>query len=252
MEKLFLFQTVIYRNIAKKYSGALQIHDQIVEITESHCFNNNANEGDGGAVNITSVALQVVSNSFSSNTARNGGAISISKGHQRFNTTMFEKYHAARSNGGAMASALSELEEILIKNFKIFNSSDASNFTVAFSTFNNNLAGYSGGAISSTGIIIDIESSNFSGNKAFFDGGALLLHMKSVVINWCSFVDNAAEDIGGAIRFSGNFLSINQSFFFANEADIGGALAFLISNLTNIHSSHIFLIMKLMTTVVVQ
>ena len=236
-EAIAMSNCYINSNIAKGYSGALQIHGQIVKISGSHCFNNTAHEGNGGAINITSDALQVVSSNFSSNRARSGGAISISKGYQIFNNTMFERNHAARSNSGAMASALVELEEIVSNYSKIINNSDAVSFTVGFSTFNNNSAECSGGAISSTGIVIDLESSNFSSNIAVFDGGALLLDIKSVVINWCIFLHNSAEDEGGAIRFSGNFLSINQSFFFENEATAGGALSFFNINQTKINSS---------------
>ena len=228
-------------NIAKQHGGALQIHGQIVNISESHYVNNTALEGDGGAINITSDGLHVASSNFSFNGARNGGALSINniyRGHTFFNDTIIERDRTKRGNGGAIATALTELNNFLTTDSNFFNNSDAVNFTIDSSTFSNNFA-KCGGAIRSTIIVILIEHSNFSSNYADF-GGALLLNAASTVIKKCIFQDNFAgqySGVGGAISFSGTFLSISHSCFYRNEAYLGGGLEIEYTNLTIIVSS---------------
>ena len=222
-------------NIAKEHGGALQIHALFLNITGSHYFNNTALGGDGGAINITSNNLYLASSYFSSNNARSGGAISINKGYQGH----FFPNIAERRNTGAIATEYEELEEIIISYFKSINISDAVNYTVDFSSFNNNTA-EGGGAISCTGIVIIIAHSNFSTNNALINGGgAILLDTKFVLIQWCTFQHNHADDdgLGGAILSSVSFLSINNSFFYTNEGRVGGAAIHVVSGITlELHS----------------
>ena len=230
-------------NIAKEHGGALQIHNNIINISESHYFNNTALEGDGGAINITSDNLHVASSNFSSNSAGSGGALSINKKYQGpvfFNNTIFERNCAKRGDGGAMATTLTKFIELLTNDSKFIKNSEAVNFTVGFSTFNENSA-VVGGAISSTDIVIIMKHSNFSSNKAVINGGALLLNTKSIIIKKCIFQDNFADQLytgeGGAIYFSGTFLSISHSWFYRNGAKHGGGLSIVNNNLTKIRSS---------------
>ena len=245
-EAIFIQNSVFNDNEAKEHGGALQIHGQIVSITGSHYYKNYASFGDAGAINITvNGNLHITSSKFTFNEARSGGALSINKGYQGhilFNNTSFERNRATRGNGGAISTTLAELEEIVFSDFK-FDNSDAVKFTLGFSTFYKNSA-YSGGAISSTGIVIVIESSNFSRNHALIDGGATLLNSKFVVLKKCIFRDNLAGKFleslgnGGALKTSGTILFISQSFFYTNKAGSGGALLILTNNLTRIYSSN--------------
>ena len=145
------------------------------------------------------------------------------QGHIFFNNTSFERYHAVIGNGGAIATTLAELEEVVFNDSK-FN--DSINYTLSFCTFYKNSAASNGGAISSTGIVIIIESSNFSSNHALYEGGALLLISKLAVLKEFISQDNLVRELfgdgGGAIVFSGYLLLINQSLIYTNEAGIGG------------------------------
>ena len=93
-ECIVILKSSYNSNTAKEHGGALQILGQIVNITGCRYFNNTAHEGDGGAINITSDGLHVVSSNFSSNIAYgSGGAISMNKAYKRnilFNNTVFE------------------------------------------------------------------------------------------------------------------------------------------------------------------
>ena len=192
-------------NTAKGHGGALLVHSPMLKIVQSHYFNNTALEGDGGAINITCDGLHIASSNFSSNNAGSGGALSISKkyqGHIFVNNTIFERNCAMTGNGGAMTTTLTEFKDILTNDSKVINS-DAANFTVSFSTFNNNFA-KCGGAISST------------------------LNTTSTIIKKCIFLDNFADQYytgeGGAMSFSGFFLSVSNSSFYGNGANTGGAI----------------------------
>ena len=144
-----------------------------------------ADNGSASRLNITDNA------SFSQNTAKNGGAISIvntatTKEHN-INASFMEN-HATNGSGGALYFNASAQE-------KTINISDSS--------FTNNTATVSGGAIYSKGTLIFTGQNNFSGNKVnqsandiHLDGGLMKI-ASSASVTLGNRNNGVATDKGG-------------------------------------------------------
>lgn len=104
------------------------------------------------------------------------------------------------------------------------------NLFVENSQFDGNLAGSSGGAISSTGRNINIKNSSFNGNIAedkYIGGGAIhSINNGTVNIENSTFTSNEAKANGGALYVGGGTTQITDTNFINNKAGKkGGAIA---------------------------
>ncbi|MDO5815638.1 MAG: hypothetical protein Q4Q18_08355 [Methanobrevibacter sp.] len=161
-----------------------------IKFTNGHAIENDAKHyfGSGGAIYAVSTALTVNSCTFTNNMADlHGGAIfSSSYEHTlTINSCTFTGNVAKATSGAVDASCIG--------------------LQITDSTFNQNSAGSSGGAISSL---------SWDGNGN---------HLKDTITN-CIFTNNRAGSHGGAIRIDSK-LSIASSTFTNNDAGAcGGAL----------------------------
>ncbi len=104
------------------------------------------------------------------------------------------------------------------------------NLFVENSQFDGNLAGSSGGAISSTGRNVNIKNSSFNGNIAedkYIGGGAIYsINNGTVNIENSTFTSNEAKANGGALYVEGGTTQITDTNFINNKAGKkGGAIA---------------------------
>ena len=111
--------------------------------------------------------------------------------------------------------------------------------------FQNNTAGFAGGAIAVIGSAhldsVRISDSMFIGNHASNSGGAILSQsMIAYLINCVFRYNRAREYYGGAVNFLGNQSSfeINGCTFDSNTANGGGALALKYTFLADARISH--------------
>ena len=180
--------------------GAIFAEDR-VDVQNSIFSANRA--GRGGAI-CTNGSLNVADSSFIQNNAENGGGAIGSRGqYLNVNNCTFNYNNADHGNGGAILAGYSHV-----------------NFTVADSTFIDNSADKTGGAIESHGSL-DVNNCTFKYNKVNYEGGAINT-ADNLSIRSSRFSDNRAE-YGGAIS-SPCTVSIDSSSFSDNFAYCGGAV----------------------------
>ena len=212
-------------------------------------YNNIQNNGNGGIFYVNGGNLTLNDVSFSSNTAKHGGAIYNKKGTVMIGTeTIFNsnKANTTLSHGGAIYNQ----EEVIVGSGTLFNSNMAKSNggaiysktgTVTIGTgtiFKSNEAGSDGGAIYNNNKdgIVTIESevkfsSNIAGTNG--DGGAICNRGKVIVEEGVVFDFNKAGHDGGAIDNGGTVSSVvagtvtinSGVLFYSNGADhYGGAI----------------------------
>ena len=105
----------------------------------------------------------------------------------------------------------------------VFISGEAS-ADIFLSEFNNNLANYGGGAVSSDNTTtFSISDSTFTANDGGFGGGALYPNGSSALIENSTFINNTAES-GGALHSNAASVTVNNSTFVGNSAVNKGAI----------------------------
>ena len=171
-------------------------------------FQNFKTDTDGGSViniNMTSGELNIENSIFNNNTAKNGGAIQVTKLNtiNIFNSVF--NNNTAQKDGGAIVIYSNQ-------NANIFNS-----------TFVENQA-RNGGATYIINKRTDIRNSNFVSNKALY-GGAIN-YISQVTISDSQFFNNFASENAGAIYRTGKLDIKNVTFFNNSPQDYeytGGA-----------------------------
>jgi hypothetical protein len=184
-------------------------------------FLNNVAAGGGAILTFGSGAtLNVTNSTFTNNSADtpqvggNGGAIDQRDGQVTISGSTFGGNHAQRGgNGGAI------------------NTLGLGHLSVAASTFTNNAAHFSGGAIAS-GNVLALTGSTFSSNTAY-DGGALWSGGTGSNVDGATIQGNTASDNGGGIVTGGGTLAVTNSTLDGNTAgQFGGGIANTFTSLT--------------------
>ncbi len=221
---------VFQGNYAAGYGGAIyNMQDASISLTTVVFISNIAFNNSGGAIyNWGNNNLILTGVNFINNQANQyGGAIAGYSFHLQGTGLFFSNNVATNDNGGAI-------------------SADTNSYlTIEEATFNNNSAGWQGGAISVPSGSLNILNSRFIQNSASY-GGAIyadnLVFTNGVVsrntaqvgagiyvdtggtLTNLSFSDNAADVYGGAITYHDNdpsgVLTIANSILWGNSAGI--------------------------------
>ncbi len=187
---------------------------------------------------------------FRRNHAEEGGAIlldNISSSRQasllRLERSRFEE-NTASFSGGALSGYFAEV--VLLECNFAGNTADAANFErgrggalaledssleVIDSTFNSNLSGHEGGAISLFGGTGEIDDSRLEGNHLAATtsgavGGAVSVEQANLLLRRSTLQENSAGEFGagGALGARKSALTIEGSTFYLNSAREGGAI----------------------------
>ena len=228
----------------KTSSGILFFHDTFFE-------QNRAETGNGGALAInnfqmtataTVIAFEFVVNSstFISNSATlgNGGALHIQD--VKFTTAIHEStfYSNTAENGGALSiidSNVTVMYSKFIQNQAVFSGGalyiSGINLELHSCIFNWNKANEFGGAVDIVSLVaFSVFETDFTTNCAYH-GGSITLHESSMVIFWsCLFFNNTSEWKGGAVKImkkNTELIYIANCIFKNNSAiERGGAIEF--------------------------
>ena len=201
----FIKNSLFDSNHAVNHGGAVYEY-LALQVYDSVFHGNVAEEGSAGA--ICASVLDLLSCSFSQNTAKkDAGAVSGST-IEFFNSTFND--NSAGDNAGAIWASI-------LRNSEDVNSS----------FINNRACGKSGGAIYANSV--NIKNVLFSGNSADVDGGAIYA-TDGVIVNNCSFESNKADGAtfsqcyGGAICSKGEVYSTDCKYRKNYAYDYGGAI----------------------------
>ncbi|MBR5414733.1 MAG: right-handed parallel beta-helix repeat-containing protein, partial [Thermoguttaceae bacterium] len=202
-------------------------------------FSNNYSSYDGGAIYTVSKKLSISGSTFTSNTAaQSGGAIATPTGGNKVKEisvsgSEFTGNGASGGSGGAMR--IENYGEVTL--------------TVTGTTFSNNTATSTGGALFMNGCTFNIGGqSEFSGNSAVNGGGAIRVGYGNGSKITAKFTGNHANGTGavhgGAILFESNLgkITISDSEFTGNyavstsgsNAAFGGAISRLSGDNTGV------------------
>ncbi len=187
-------------------NGGGAISSESGSLTATDCFflNNQSSGNFGGAIS-TSVAANIESCRFETNSAVQGGAISLSgTSHQIFNS-VFQGNATPQSNGGALQNSASAL---LVSNC----------------TFFGNSAGFYGGAIYNLQTIT-FENCNFLSNRVSQAGGSALWNENGpMTISRCAIFGNRNVIGSGTVANKWGHLKIELTTISGNESSTAGAI----------------------------
>ncbi|MBO7726726.1 MAG: hypothetical protein J6S40_09715, partial [Thermoguttaceae bacterium] len=195
----------------------------VVTITGS-TFTNNSTSYDGGAIYSAAKTISISGSTFTSNTAASDGGAFATPGDANQTKTIVVnncEFTGNRANGGAGGA-------MLIENY------GANTLTMTGTTFTNNTASTTGGALRLNGCTFQIkDQSKFIGNTAAVGGGAVHVgYGGSSSISSTEFKENkatrAGDVSGGAILFENNngVVTISGSAFKDNYANATNGTAF--------------------------
>ena len=239
-------------NTAGSY-GAMYWSGDSLDIRDVNFTNNNAKDGDCGALYIgvgtgTAGAHSVIDNVlFENNTAySNGGALSGAASNVDITNDKFKNNSAWYGgaiywNGGANVN--------IDKNEFIANSANSAgavdiygtkNANIHNSVFVNNTATKQAGAVWFNSEGGSIYSCDFTNNKAGTNAGAIILDSTSQTIRDCKFDKNVAGEKGGAVYDTGsgadNSIFIRDSTFTENKAYDGAGVYITDGRVTQIYN----------------
>ena len=172
-------------------------------------FQNNQISGEGGAIQISSSALLVLTATdgaryeFQNNIAHNGGGGAISNdGSLVLESVNFRLNQATNGNGGAIRTSTSTL-------------------SLADTDFISNLASGSGGAVFGYNSLITFANIEAEANAA--DKGGAIYSDKNLTVSGALFANNKADTAGGAIYSAGGVLILENVVFVGNKSGMGSA-----------------------------
>ncbi|MBO7719118.1 MAG: Ig-like domain repeat protein [Methanosphaera sp.] len=242
--------------------GGSAVGDYGGDITINNCTfkNNGYSDANGGAILNEEGYIKVTKSNFMNNVGFNGGAISVYYGDADVISSSFTN-NSAEADGGAICNYYGDLNvtgSTFVKNTAtyggaienvgvVLSESDPlvyqGNTKINNNTFKNNTADY-GGAISSyvtldedyaedetnnNGLVI--TNNILTGNHADIDGGAVLVEIgNKTTISNNVFDNNSAERNGGAIGYYGDDdydsskITITKNTFTNNNATTAGAI----------------------------
>jgi len=213
-KSVFTFKNCLFRDNLSEYEGGAISSDWITLKVENCQFENNYADYSGGAINYfsghepTRVAqLNITNSTFTSNTARTGGAIN-SYGFSGITNCVFSENEAGYGGGA-------------IDLFSGHTPTDITQFHILNCIFSNNTAGYEGGAVGASGFS-RMVGCLFVENTAEHEGGAISHSREdSLLVTNCTFAFNIAERQGAAISnfsWDSTFTFITNSVFYENLA----------------------------------
>ncbi|AMD17373.1 hypothetical protein TL18_04670 [Methanobrevibacter sp. YE315] len=203
----------VFANLTSRYATAVYNDGGRNQIKNTRFINLHA-DATGGAVAFKGCQYTEIENCVFINVtaSRNGGAIYADvnsvgyfpDGFTFINQTLFED--CTSEFGGAVLQL-------------------GGNIAIAYSTFLNCLADYSGGAVYASNASVALENVNFTGNQALFlVGGAMLVDNSNVEIATSNFENNSA-DYGGAIYAYDTYFEVEDSEFLNNGEAIHGVFS---------------------------
>ena len=222
----------------------------VINIYGSNFNKNNATLA--GAVASEGGLITIDGSTFSENNATHGGAIGSNNGEIIISNSVFTQNHATVGSGAIFNTG----GHILVSTSKfISNTAYGSNASagqaaaigltnngfieVYSSEFNDNRAGYRGGAIGSADGIMIIGDSNFTQNYARSEGGAIgVTGNANVTIYGSNFNSNWVETQAGVLGIESGTVSISDSKFTNNHVGGPGAvIGIRLSGKVNVSSS---------------
>lgn len=198
-------------------------------------FLNNMASDSGGAVYLQSDSLLSISSSeFVTNTAAKSGGALLARARSSLtcSSCTFTSNTARNGPGGAVAMVEGTSASITETSFINNMASDsggaidiyASNLTLNESTFLLNTAKSYGGAVAANDSPLTVASgSTFTRNFAP-SGGAILGNQSRLILTDSNFFSNAADRFGGAMFTKDGSLTLQGTVLTANTAKVGGAL----------------------------
>jgi len=185
-----------------------------IDITDS-VFSNNQARQYGGALFVDGCDLTLTASMFQNNSALFGGGIYALLSNITLSNMTFEG-NSVNGSGGALTAS-----ESVINAEKVL--------------FVDNQSQSYGGAISlsETDLILSNNPSNcpinnkcnhFNNNHAGFSGGAIASELGSISISTTYFENNQSPETGGAITLASGAIDISTSYFENNRADNGTAV----------------------------
>ena len=212
------------------YGGAILQNQGLnhggLSIEKSRFIDNNASKS-AGAVYASGAFTEIIDSNFTENRAgdEGGGAIRLTKNSSIERSIFFK--NSAIDRGGAVYDS-SFFDDIVVSTCQF-----VSNFSVN---------GYAGAIYSDAMSSILIADSTFKENNATLSGGAIYLSYSGdslkYTITRSLFTDNFTEENGGAIALSNDFhgskLTVSNTTFSKNKAKYdGGALYAAANQLSN-------------------
>lgn len=211
-------KNAIFENNYSGNGGAIFAYDANNSVFESCTFKNNGVDNEksvkqGGALFVNGAkAVSIKNNTFTKNTAQDGGALFINNVEGNIEGNTFEENFADRFSSA----------------FHVKKSS----VTITSNTFKNN--GKNEGKVTSAGTfmvesvknngVIEANGNTFENNIAGL-GGAAVVQKGIVDFNGCTFNKNNAAEYGGAMYITRNATAnITNSKFIGNSAKRGGAI----------------------------
>lgn len=219
----------------EKSGGVIRSSSNAVVNISGGTFENNSAEKTGGVIQAYG-KVNISGGTFKNNKASSGGAV-YSSGELSISKTTFEN-NTANWGGAIFASKKLTLNDVIFKNNKVNSAGGALYLQgegyIKGSSFTENSAGVSGGAIYCKNANLDIANSTFEGNNSGNDGGAICFQHGDLNIDGATFDNNKSEARGGALFLYGQkSYTIKNSTIKNNKAkDIGGGITALLGNLT--------------------
>lgn len=175
----------------------VEANDSILTLTNTLFEDNEAINGDGGAIH-NSGTVTVTNSQFIDNRAYNGGAITAFAGDVTVSSTSVFSGNVATYLGGAIWATDGTL-------------------SVTDGTFTGNNADLEGGAISleGSGVVATVTDSDFDGNQTDGNGGAIAANASAdLTLTNGKLSNNFADDGGGALFVgSGATATVNGVWF---------------------------------------
>lgn len=209
-----LIDNIVFADNAAVRGGSIATEglgsELVIENTE---FNNNQAVQSGGAIYSSDALVTVSESNFISNIAVNGGALSVSgdQSNVTISSSVFEQNGDLNGTGGAVYHAGGQLTIGAGTDFSLNTANIGGAIAVVGSTasmnvvntsFNQNIALASGGAITSHEGNLEVENSSFSNCSSHDSGGALALFDSNYAItrnNFTNCLAASANGKGGAI-----------------------------------------------------
>ena len=228
---LEISDSVLTRNVANLYAGALHIENSEARISNVSFTENRAETHSGGGVYSAKSSLEITSSEFVKNRADLGGAIRMAESTAVINDTQFISCEAV-VDGGAFFM-LNRVEVSLFRTLmehnvageyggaiyseSVINGSDV--------TFRNNSAAVGGGVNCRQGCRLVAEEWNIHGNAAATRGGGIYLQVQaSATITNSSFAENSARDEGGSFYVEQSTLVLKGVRLETGTSRDGGSL----------------------------
>ena len=216
-------------NQAESGAAIAVVANSALNMSDSDVSNNTALV-DGGGVKVALAMLLSTNNTFSSNSAKSGGALSLTGTSSA--ECKRDTYLGSSAVNGAMADVSGstiEMEDTTIESNKASGPGTLlvraqSSAKVTGTTFKDNTASR-GGGVSVQDSDIELLSSNFSDNTAIESGGAVQLERTTKAVLTALQATGNIADEGGAIfasHLQGTSLKLRSSELKSNRARVGG------------------------------